>query len=485
MFLAGIDLTVLHIATPRLTVALRPSNVSLLWILDAYSLTVAALLVTFGTLGDKFGRKKVVLSGFIVFGAASLACAFSTSATQLVPARVALGVGTAMIMASTVSIIRVVFTDDKERMFAIGLWTAAHSIGASLGPLIGGFLVEHYWWGSVFLVNVPIVVAVAVAGFIVIPESKNPAPPRWDALSAAMSVVALGSIVYSIKVTGTELAFVLPAILIGIAGLAVAGLFVHRQLRLREPLLDLHLFADRRFSVATACVLVCFGNYTAMLYFFAQWFQYVGGYTSLVAGAALSPMALANAVGAALAARTAETIGLRWSIAAGLSIFATGLILISAAGDLSNYWWTICPMLVLIGGGAGIIMTLGADAIMSAAQPERSGEAAAIQETSFELGAGLGIALLGTLLASAYQILFTTPAGAASVSQSGMPPSLSDAFHTQLSPAMVDTARTAYNGAIHVVCYSAAASLLSAAVLSCLLLRFSESQSPSDAVVQG
>lgn len=478
LFLAGVDLTVLHIAAPSLAADLRPSNTSLLWILDAYSLTVAALLVTFGTLSDKLGRKKIVLTGFIVFGVASLACALSTSAAQLIPARIILGIGTAMIMASTVSIIRVVFTDSKERTFAIGLWTAAHSLGASLGPVVGGFLVEHFWWGSVFLVNVPIVLIVTVVGVAVIPESKNPVPRTWDAISAIASIIALGFIVYSIKSVGSELKIDTVAIVFAVVGILFLVLFVRRQLRIPEPLLDLRLFSDRRFSVAAFCVLICFGSYTAMLYFLAQWFQYVGNYSSLRAGLALTPLALANAAGAALASRASSLVGLRWSITAGLSTAGIGLILLNLVADLDAYP-TLIPTLLMVGAGAGIIMTLGADAIMTAASPDRAGEAAAIQETSFELGAGLGIAVLGTALAIAYRLSLTLPEGTAL--QGNSDPTAILASTVKPVPEVVESAVKAYDVAIHTVSYIAAAALLASAALACLLLRF-DTDRKSDAI---
>ncbi|WP_158888847.1 MFS transporter [Amycolatopsis anabasis] len=389
LLLVGMDLTVLHVAVPTLTRRLLPGPTELLWIVDAYSLTVAALLVTAGTLGDRIGRKRVLLAGFAVFGLASAAAALCTAPVPLIAARVALGAGAAMIMAATVSVIRTVFPDDRERALAIGLWTASHSVGASLGPVVGGLLLERFWWGSVFLVNVPIVALALVFGARLVPNSRNPAPRRWDLGSAALSIAGLAAAVFALKRFGEHGSVDLGAAAGAAIGAALLCWFVARQRRSRTPLLDLSLFGDRRFAMATVSVLGCFGCYTALLFLLAQRFQLVDGDSPLGAGRTLLPMAVANAIGAVVAPRLAVWWGRRWIVFAGLALFAV---------TLAGYAVTGTPAVLAGAGlGAGFVMTLGADAIMAAARPERAGEASAIQETSFELGAGLGVAVLGTV----------------------------------------------------------------------------------------
>ncbi|MEU7323177.1 MFS transporter [Streptomyces griseoviridis] len=476
LLLCGIDLTVLHVAVPSMSLDLQPSAAQLLWIVDVYSLALAALLVTCGTLGDRIGRRKMVLSGFFAFGLASAACAFSTSTVQLIAARAALGVAAAMIMASTVAIIRVVFTDDRERAFAIGVWTSAHSVGATIGPLLGGLVAEQWGWNAVFLVNIPVIVVILAVGLRVIPESKNPVPRRWDLASVVLSVTGLAGVVYALKQAGEHAGVNTVIVVTAVVGAALLYTFVRRQRRLAEPLLDFSLFAERRFSTATLCVIGCFGSYVALLFFLTQWLQQVGGYSPLRAGLALMPLAGANAVGAITAPWAANRWGNRWALTGSLSLFAIAFAAIAAVGDTAHYGLLLLPLLAA-GYGAGIVMTLGADSIMSAAQPERSGEAAAIQETSFELGAGLGVAVLGTVLAVFYRTSLPSVPGLAPDQRAVAGESFSSAEEVMshlpapAAHAVLDAARQAYDHGFTAVAVIASIGLAGTAVMAAVLLR--------------
>ena len=407
LLMVGMDLTVLHVAVPTISRALLPGGSELLWIVDSYALTVAAGLITCGTLGDRFGRKRVLMCGLVVFGLASAGAALSVTAGQLIAARAVLGAGGAMMMASTPALIRTLFPDDRERSVAIGLWTAANSVGASVGPLLGGLLIEHFWWGSVFLANVPLVVLAVVGTALLVPESRHPQSHPWDALSAGMSAVGLAAVVHALQQLGEPDGA--PPTVCGIA-LVGAGLlvgFVIRQRRRPHPLLDVTQFADRRFSVSALCILGCYGAYTGLLFLLTQRFQLLEGYSPLGAGLALVPLALANACGAAVAPRFSARWGARRGLSGGLVLCALALAAFALFGAAGNYW-----ALLGAGIGSGLVMALGSDAILGTAEPERAGEVGAVQETSFSLGAGLGLAFLGTTLSLVYRSDFAPVPGA-------------------------------------------------------------------------
>jgi MFS transporter, DHA2 family, multidrug resistance protein len=401
LLLVGMDMTVLNVAIPTVSQVLAPSRVELLWILDVYSLAVAAFVVSCGTLGDRIGRKRMILSGYATFGLASLASAFSASPAALISARAALGLGAAMVMATTVAVIRVIFTDDRERTLAIGLWSASHSVGAAVGPVLGGYLVERLWWGSVFLINVPVVLVGLVVGLWAIPESRDPQPRRWDLPSAALSVVGVGGLVYGLKQIGGY-GIGVAAALVTVLGAVAVALFVLRQRRLVEPLVNLSLFSNKQFSVPVVCILVAFGCTPAMLFLLTQKFQIIDGWSPFMAGLALLPWTAASGVGCLLAPPIAARLGHRGGIALGLGLFAVTIASIALLASTPGY-----PVLGIVLGcaglGIGIAMPLASDGLMTAATPERAGEAAAVQETSFELGGGLGIVALGTVLGAVYR----------------------------------------------------------------------------------
>lgn len=473
LLLVGVDLTVLHVAVPTLARHLRPSGTELLWIVDVYALSVAASLVTWGTLGDRIGRRRLVLAGFVVFGLASAMAAGAGTPAQLIAARALLGVGAAMIMASTVAIIRVVFADGRERALAIGIWTAAHSVGAAIGPVVGGLVLQRWWWGAVFLINVPIAALALALGVLVIPESKESVPRRWDVVSAAMSVVGLAGVVYALKRAGDHGGVDLPVLAAGVGGIGLLALFVLRQRRLPQPLLDLSLFAARRFTTATLCVFGCFGCYTALLFFLTQRFQLVDGDSPLQAGLALVPLAAASAVGATVAPWPAVRWGNRWTVTMALTVFAGALAALAVTGEAAVH----PGVLVTAGVGAGAVMTLGADSIMAGARPEQAGQAAAIQETSFELGAGMGIAILGTVLAVAYRTTLPPVPGLAPGDQAaaresiGTAVGIADRLAPSAAAALREAARIAFGQGFGTVTAVAAVTIALTAVMAATLLR--------------
>ncbi|MEU9835566.1 MFS transporter [Streptosporangium sp. NPDC048047] len=423
LLLIAVDATVLHIAVPALTSALEPSSVELLWIIDAYSLVVAPLLLTFGTLGDRHGRKRLVLAGYLVFGVASAAAAFAPTPLTLISARVLLGVGGAMIMPATLSIIRQVFTDRRERALALGVWSAVAAAGAAVGPVIGGLLVEHFWWGAVFLINVPILLVLLPTAARLLPECRPRDPKPWDAPSALLSVLGILALAFGLKEAGSGHPAGIAAFVCG-AGLLVW--FVRRQRRLAFPLLDLDLFRRRAFSVGVAAVLLAVFALVGLELMLAQYLQLVLGDSPLGAAIRMLPLMVAAVCGGLAGARLLRWFGLRATMSGGLALTA-----LSLTPPLT--WGTEAHPLVLalcfVGIGFGIQVTLlaASDTIMSSAPEDRAGGAAAIEETAYELGAGLGVAILGTVTTLVYApSLARVP---------GVPPALMDQARQSLAAA--------------------------------------------------
>ncbi|MDL4772323.1 MFS transporter [Actinomadura xylanilytica] len=401
LLLIVMDMTVLNVALPELSADLRPSAVSLLWMVDVYSLVVSGLLVTAASLGDRWGRRRMLLAGFSIFGLASLAVLAADSAGAVIAVRALLGVGGAMIMPSTLSMIRNLFTDPKERAVALGVWSTMAALGAALGPIFGGALLEAFSWHAAFLANVPVMAVAIVAGRWLLPESRNPRPGRWDAAGTALSIVGMVTLVYAIKHFGADG----PAAPDALAAAAVAAVtltwFVRRCLRRPDPMLDVRLFKGRAFTAGTLTALTTSVALAATMLLMAQWMQLVQGYSALETGVRLLPEAAGAAIMSPLAPPLAARIGARPVLAGGLAVSGTGFLVIFFGPQPLGYA-TVAVSLLLVGAGLGSLAIASA-VIMAGAPPERSGSAAAIEETSYELGAALGVAVLGSVAAVVYR----------------------------------------------------------------------------------
>jgi DHA2 family multidrug resistance protein-like MFS transporter len=397
----AMDLTVLHLAIPQLSEDLQPTSAQLLWIADIYGFMVAGFLITMGTLGDRIGRRRLLLLGAAAFALASLFAAFSTSAEMLILSRALLGIAGATIAPSTLSLIRNIFEDPGQRTFAIGVWITAYSLGGAVGPLLGGVLLEFFWWGSVFLLGIPVMLLLLVLGPVFLPEYRDPNAGRIDLLSAGLSLVAVLAVVYGLKQMAQDGLGGLPLAAIAV-GLVLGAVFVQRQRRLADPLIDLNLFRIPAFSASLAVytlgILVLFGSFL----FIYQYLQLVLGLSPLEAGLVTLPSFLAFVLGSMLAPALIKRVRPAWVMAGGMAIAAVGMLGLTQVTAGSGLGVIIVTSFVYSLGIAPVF-TLTNDLIIGAAPPERAGAASAISETGAELGGALSIAILGTLGTAVYR----------------------------------------------------------------------------------
>lgn len=400
--LLGLDLTLLHLALPALALDLQPSATQALWIMDAYGFLIAGFLITMGTLGDRIGRRKLLLIGASAFAAASVVAAFSTSAAMLIAARAALGIAGATLMPSTLALIGNLFVDSRERALGIGIWATMWGIGYALGPVVGGLMLEWFWWGAAFLIAVPVAVLLLVFGPVLLPEYRAPDRARLDLVSVALSLAAMLPFVYGIK----QLAYAsssLEAMAAMAAGVLCATLFVRRQRRLADPLLDLTLFADRTFSVALIVLLFTLVAVGGAMLLVSQYLQWVAGYSPSAAGRWMGLAALAMMLGGTGAPLVARRIRPGLVIAAALALSVVGYLMLSQAGHGAY------GVALAVGGlawaylGNGAIAALGTDLVVASAPPEKAGSASAMSEMVQDLGVSLGIAFLGSLAGAVYR----------------------------------------------------------------------------------
>ena len=482
----AMDLTVLNLALPALSEDLEPSSSQLLWIVDSYGFLVAGLLITMGTLGDRIGRRRLLLIGAAAFGASSVLAALSTSAEMLIAARALLGVAGATLAPSTLALIRNMFADPQERTFAIGVWITSFSGGAAIGPLIGGLLLERFWWGSVFLVAVPVMALLLALGPRLLPEFRDPEAGRLDLISAAASLVAVLAVIYGLKQIAQDGVGWNSALAIA-GGLAVGAAFVRRQARLADPLIDLRLFRLPAFSGALGANTLGFFVNFGIAVFIAQYLQLVLGLSPLEAGLWTVPWAGGFIVGSLLTPAIVSRISPASAIAGGLALAAVGFgLLAQVSGDGSLA--TLVAGSVVLALGLAPVFTLAADLMVSAAPPERAGAAAGISETSSELGGALGIALLGVVGTALYrsEVDDTVPAGvpldAAETARDSLGGAVAagDDLPQPLGGDLVNTAGEAFTQALQLAATLSAAVVIAAAVLAWTLLRRGEGREPEE-----
>ena len=399
--LYSMDLTVLHLAVPQLSRELAPSSAQLLWIIDIYGFLVAGSLITMGTLGDRIGRRRLLLIGAAAFGVASVLAAFSTSAGMLIATRALLGVAGATVAPSTLSLIRNMFLDPQQRTFAVGIWVTSYSLGAVIGPLLGGLMLEWFWWGSVFLLSVPVMALLLIVGPMLLPEYRDPNAGRPDVISAAMSLVGVLAVIFGLKQIAQGGLALSPMFII-LAGVGVGVLFVRRQLRLDDPLVDLRLFSRRAFSASLATyglsIIVLFGGFL----FLPQYLQLVLGLSPLESGLWTLPWALAFVVGSMATPLLVRRIRPAYLMSGGLLLATIGFAMFTRI-DARASFATFAAATFIFSLGFSPVFTLTTDLIIGSAPPERAGAASAISETSAEFGGALGIAVFGSIGVAVYR----------------------------------------------------------------------------------
>lgn len=397
-----LDMTILNIALPEIAADLHPTSDQQLWIIDVYSLVLAGLLVPFAAIADRWGRKRMLMLGYSLFGGASLLVFFADSAEMVIAIRALLGIGGAMIMPVTLSLIRVIFTDPRERATALSIWAAVSGLGSAFGPLVGGVLLEHFSWHAAFLVNVPLMAVGVIAGIAILPESRVPNAGRWDAFAAVLSLVGMTLTIWAIKTFGERASLAVPEALIAFfAGGALLAWFVVRCMRSDAPLLELRLFRNRTFSAGIVAALGSTFAVAAAFLLITQWMQLVEGISPVMAGVQMLPAALSGAVASLAAPPLARLIGARAVIGGGLGIAGVGMLIVGfAPGELG--YAAVCAALVCVGVGTGSL-AIGSAMIMLGSPEEKAGNAGALEETSYELGAVLGVTILGSVASLMYR----------------------------------------------------------------------------------
>ncbi|MEU6702427.1 MFS transporter [Streptomyces wuyuanensis] len=458
-----LDNTVLGVAIPSLTRELDATTADIQWMINAYSLVQSGLLLTAGNAADRYGRKLMLGTGLVVFGAGSLAAGLAQTSGQLIAARAGMGIGGALLMTTTLAVIVQIF-DDSERVKAIALWSTVSSLGFAAGPLIGGVMLDHFWWGAIFLVNIPVAVIGLVAVVALVPESKHKAGDRPDLPGALLSTAGMTALVWAI-ITGPEHGWTSAQVVVpSLTGAVVLGAFALWELRTEHPMLDMHFFRNRTFVGAVAgAILVAFGM-TGSLFLLTQHLQFVLGYGPLDAGMRTAPLALTvvalNLTG--LGARLLPRLGTPATIALGMALVAAGLAAIAVLGGRNGYGGMLLG-LVVMGAGVALSMPAMANAVMSAIPPEKAGVGAGINGTLAEFGNGLGVAVLGAVLNSRFASLVAVPAA-----------SLPAALAAAEGPAGRARVADAFASSLQTSQLVGAAAVLAGGLVAALLLRRAE-----------
>jgi EmrB/QacA subfamily drug resistance transporter len=403
VLIINVDNTILNVALPTLVDKLKATSSGLQWIVDSYAMVFAGLLLVAGSLADRFGRKYLFLVGLVVFAGGSLAAALSGSVHTLIAWRVVMGAGAAMLIPASLSMINNIFTRPSERAKAIGLWAGTVGIGIALGPIAGGLLLSRFWWGSIFLVNVPIAAIAFIGALVLVPNSKNLKVGRPDFGGTILSTLGLGLLLWAIIEAPVHGWSSSEVVIVGLASIIIIGLFIGWEHVSKHPMLKLNFFRKRQFSIAASAELLGIFGLMAALFIQTQFLQFDLNYSPLAAGLRLLPVAAMMVVSAPLSAVIVRLINVKFTVAAGLTAVAAGLYQISILSSIHPSYGSILPGLLLLGIGAGLMMPTATNSLIGSVPREDSGVGSATNTVAFQVGGALGVAVIGSLLSTRYQ----------------------------------------------------------------------------------
>lgn len=475
VLLVSVDNTVLSFALPEIARDLTPTSAQQLWIIDVYPLVLAGLLVTMGSLGDRFGRRRMLMIGATGFAAVSALAAFAPSAELLIAARATMGLFGAMLMPSTMSLLRSIFTDRDQRRLAIAVWASMFSAGSALGPIVGGVLLEHFAWGSVFLLAVPVLIPLLVLAPLLVPESRDPHPGRIDPVSIVLSMATMVPVVYAIKEVAVHGPGPLPLVLV-LVGLAFGWVFVRRQLRSESPMLDMRLFRRGAFTGALLVNLLSVVALVGFLYFVTQHLQLIVGLSPLQAGLALVPGLALMIVSGLAVVPVSRRVSPRVVVPVALALSVAAYVVIAVSTDAAALGILIGAF-ALLGIGIGAAETVSNELILATAPPAKAGAASAVSETAYELGAVLGTAVLGGILTALYRAGLVlpegVPAGAAAAAREtlGGAVTVADGLPGALGDRVVEAAASAFDAGVGVTSIIGAVLVVCAAVIAATTLK--------------
>ncbi|MCX4736636.1 MFS transporter [Streptomyces sp. NBC_01363] len=484
VLLVSLDMQVLSYALPFISAELGPSSAELLWIVNIYPFVLAGLLLTMGSFGDRIGRRRLLMIGAVVFGLASVVACLASGPAMLIATRALMGLGGATLMPSTLSLIRNMFSDDGQRRIAIAVWTGAFAAGAILGPLLGGVLLEHFWWGSVFLVNLPVMALLLILAPPLLPESKAEKPGRFDLFSAALSLAAVLPAVYGIQKMAEDGVSAVPVVVF-LVGLGIGWYFLRRQRFLAEPLLDVGLFRDRAFSASVATSVLAIFSLVGSGLFTSQYLQMVLGFGPLQAGLWALPAAGAALVSSATAPLLVRFVRPGVVVTGGLVVAAAGYGVLSQLHASSGVG-VLALGTVIMAAGITLVMTTTSDLVIATAPADRAGSVSGLSQTATEFGGAFGVAILGSIGTAVYRhdVAREAPAGLPRDAVGSAKDTLGGAVETaqhlpsRTGEELLDVAREAFAHGLRVASWTAVGLLLAMAVTSLILLRHTRAGAP-------